>query len=153
MRSRKKRLTQVELREMGVTPGRIITRYSPDGRRATVRQVVGEARPSLFFRFKREQTFAEGRSAIELDISLKGGDGAVDAELAGLSEKRAEVGDPEAAALWEASVRRHNENIRQRNRWEWVRYFDRMAANHRKLSESYVARAEALCQEGEAWPR
>ncbi len=92
--------------------------------------------------------FAEGRAAIELDISRgKWGDDAVDHELDRLIEKRAEVGDPEAvAALWEASVRRHNESIRQRNRWEWVRYFDRMAANHRKLSESYAERAEKLCE-------
>src|SRR5215211_6195369 len=35
-------LTRAELRAMGATPGRLSTHYSPDGRRATVRQVVGE---------------------------------------------------------------------------------------------------------------
>jgi len=52
--------------------------------------------------------------------------------------------------LWAESERRHTARTREQNRWEWVRYFDRMAANHARLSESYEARAEALCQEGEA---
>ncbi len=45
------------------------------------------------------------------------------------------------------SVRRHNEKIRARNRWEWVRFFDRMAASHARLSEDYQRRAEDLCQD------
>ena len=40
---RKKRLSQQDLREMGCTPGRLLTRYSPDGRRATVRQLAPES--------------------------------------------------------------------------------------------------------------
>lgn len=151
MRSRKKRLTQVELREMGVTPGRIITRYSPDGRRATVRQVVGEARPSLFFRFKREQTFAEGRPAIELDIGHgKWSDDAVDDELDRLVARRAEVGDPEAVnELWKISVARYHERRRREIAAQWFAHFSRMADNHAALAADYQRRAEELCEEGE----
>jgi len=42
------------------------------------------------------------------------------------------------------SERRHRARIREQNRWEWVRYFDRMAASHARLSESYRERAERL---------
>lgn len=44
------------------------------------------------------------------------------------------------------SVRRHNAKIRERNRWEWVRFFDRMAESHARLSRDYERRAEELCQ-------
>ena len=46
------------------------------------------------------------------------------------------------------SVRRYNTQRREQNRWEWVRFFDRMAASHRALSEDYERRAEELCEEG-----
>ncbi len=50
MRSRKKRLSKQDLRDLGATPGRLTTRYGPNGR-ATIRQVVGEAKTgSLFLR-------------------------------------------------------------------------------------------------------
>ena len=60
MRRRKTRLSQQDLREMGCTPGRIITRYVPDGRRATVRQVLGEAKPPSLF-CPRAQTDVPGK--------------------------------------------------------------------------------------------
>ncbi len=46
--------------------------------------------------------------------------------------------------LWSVSVKRYHEKRRDQNRWEWVRYFDRMAACHARLSESYRERAEKL---------
>jgi len=45
------------------------------------------------------------------------------------------------------SERRHRARIREQNRWEWVRFFDRMAQSHAKLSESYRERAERLCED------
>jgi hypothetical protein len=40
--SRKRRLSQQDLRAAGVTPGRVITRYVPDGERAQIRQLTPE---------------------------------------------------------------------------------------------------------------
>lgn len=42
---RKKRLTQADLRALGASPGRMLTRYTPEGR-AEVRQLTSEARRS-----------------------------------------------------------------------------------------------------------
>lgn len=50
---------------------------------------------------------------------------------------------------YQESVRRHNAKIRERNRWEWVRFFDRMAESHARISEGYKERAQKLL-EGEA---
>jgi hypothetical protein len=76
---------------------------------------------------------------------------ATEAELTRLIEKRVQADDPEAEhELRKASVRRHHEKIRQQHRWEWVRYFDRMAESHARLSESYRERAEALVDQGAA---
>jgi hypothetical protein len=50
---RKKRLTQAELKQLGVQPGLQAIRYGPDGERVTIRQLTREAsggRPSLFLR-------------------------------------------------------------------------------------------------------
>ncbi len=45
---------------MGCTPGRLTTRYSPDGQRATVRQELGEVgEATSFFGLKRKQMFAD----------------------------------------------------------------------------------------------
>jgi hypothetical protein len=72
----------------------------------------------------------------------------VEKDLDRLIEKRAAVEDPEAKeALWFRSVERYNARRRDQNRWEWVRHFDRMAANHAAISEDYQRRAEALCVE------
>ena len=48
-------------------------------------------------------------------------------------------------ASYVESVRRHHEKIRQRNRWEWVRFFDRMAQSHASIAQDYERRAEELC--------
>lgn len=52
MRDRRRRLTQQDLRALGVRPALVATRYAPDGERATVQQLAPEAsrRPSLFLR-------------------------------------------------------------------------------------------------------
>ena len=52
------------------------------------------------------------------------------------------------AYLW--AERRYWRRRRMQTRAAWFAYFCRQAEAHRKLSESYEARAEALCQEGEA---
>ncbi len=51
-----------------------------------------------------------------------------------------------AEASYVESVRRHHEKIRQRNRWEWVRFFDRMAQSHARIAQDYERRAEELCK-------
>jgi hypothetical protein len=50
----------------------------------------------------------------------------------------------EREELWMESERRHRARIREQNRWEWIRHFDRMAESHARLSESYIERAERL---------
>jgi hypothetical protein len=40
---RKKCLSQQDLRDLGVSPGFVTTRYSPDGKRATIRQLAPES--------------------------------------------------------------------------------------------------------------
>jgi hypothetical protein len=39
---RKRQLTQAELRAAGVTPGLMVTRYTPDGKRAEIRRLTPE---------------------------------------------------------------------------------------------------------------
>jgi hypothetical protein len=84
---------------------------------------------------------------------------AVDADLDRLISRRASTDnreDPiEREESWKMSVRAHHEKIRERNRWEWVRFFDRMAESHARISEDYERRAEELCseaKEGAPWP-
>jgi len=43
-----------------------------------------------------------------------------------------------------------NAHQREQNRWEWVRYFNRMAKSHAALAADYERRADELCEEGEA---
>ncbi len=72
----------------------------------------------------------------------------VDAEIDRLISRRASQDRgptaDEQQEMWKASVRRHNAKTRERNRWEWVRFFDRMAASHARISEGYRERAERL---------
>ena len=49
-----------------------------------------------------------------------------------------------SAASWKASVARYDERKRQQNRWRWVRFLDRMVANHAAVSEDFGRRAEGL---------
>jgi hypothetical protein len=74
----------------------------------------------------------------------------VDQELDRLITRRASTDrSPCPDALepgYRESVRRHNEKIRERNRWEWVRFFDRRAESHARLSEGYRERAEKLLE-------
>lgn len=49
--------------------------------------------------------------------------------------------------MYEESARRHREKLREQHRWEWVRFFDHMAASHAKMSEDYEARAARLLEE------
>jgi hypothetical protein len=77
---------------------------------------------------------------------------AVEAEITRMIERRSRKGDvdtDEREELYMESVRRFHERRREQNRWAWVRYFDRMAGSHAKLSQDYKRRAEELCEEGE----
>jgi L-fucose mutarotase/ribose pyranase (RbsD/FucU family) len=73
----------------------------------------------------------------------------VDAELDRLISRRASTDTQTTADElepgYQESVRRHHEKIRQRNRWEWVRFFDRMAESHARIAQDYERRAEELC--------
>jgi hypothetical protein len=76
---------------------------------------------------------------------------AAEAELNRFIERRAaESQEVNArAALWKDSERSYWWRQRMRARAEWFTYFCRQADAHRKLSEHYEARAEALCEEVE----
>jgi hypothetical protein len=63
--------------------------------------------------------------------------------------RKSEVDPDEREELWMESVRRFHERQREQNRWAWVGYFDLMAENHARLSQSYKERAEKLLCEGE----
>jgi hypothetical protein len=74
----------------------------------------------------------------------------VEAELTKLIEKRSRNGeqDPEEREeFWKESVKAYHERRRRQNVAAWFTYFCRQADAHRKLSESYEARAEELCEE------
>ncbi len=76
----------------------------------------------------------------------------VEAELDNMIRRRDErrrktEGERLEEELYAESVRRYWERRRRQNVAAWFAYFMDMADNHRKLSESYVARAEALCSE------
>ena len=75
-----------------------------------------------------------------------------EASLNNLIERRARAASKAEAEedLRRASERRHKAAKRERNRWEWIRFFDKMAANHAALAESYKARAEQLIDHHEA---
>jgi hypothetical protein len=48
---------------------------------------------------------------------------------------------------YKQSVRRHREKRQEQNRWGWIRFFDRMAQSHARMSEDYERRASALYEE------
>jgi hypothetical protein len=72
-----------------------------------------------------------------------------EAGLNGLSEKRAGERNAanELAEMYAESARRHRERKREENRWEWVRFFDCLAANHARISREYERRVERLLEE------
>jgi hypothetical protein len=77
----------------------------------------------------------------------------VEKDLDRLIERRSQNGEQEPDEhdrLWRESLERHNERLRRQNVAAWFAFFCRQADAHRKLSESYEARAEELCEEGEA---
>jgi hypothetical protein len=74
----------------------------------------------------------------------------VEKDLDRLIERRSENGEHDPAErdeLWKASVAAYHERRRRQNVAAWFAYFCRQADAHRKLSESYEARAEELCEE------
>jgi hypothetical protein len=71
-------------------------------------------------------------------------------QLHRLIERRAgkEPDPDELEPSYAESVRRFHGRRRRQNRALWFAYFCRQAEAHRKLSESYEARAEELCEGG-----
>jgi hypothetical protein len=53
-------------------------------------------------------------------------------------------GERAEEALWRESERRYFARRHEQNRWEWVRFYDRMAASLRARAEEYDQRAAAL---------
>jgi hypothetical protein len=64
-------------------------------------------------------------------------------------ERRARDVDARAEreAIWRESLERFQNARHRRMVAEWFAFYCRMADRHRKLSESYEQRAEALCGE------
>jgi hypothetical protein len=76
--------------------------------------------------------------------------GASEREIERFIEKRSRNGeqDPdERDELWKESGKAYHERRRRQNVAQWFAYFCSQAEAHRKLSESYEARAEELCEE------
>jgi hypothetical protein len=55
-------------------------------------------------------------------------------------------GERAAEEMWAESERRYFARQRERNRWEWVRFYDRMAASLRTRAEEYDQRAAKLLE-------
>ncbi len=74
-----------------------------------------------------------------------------------LDRQAAKVAETRAGQEWanqvEAELKRGDERraaqMREQNRWEWVRHFERLARNHAAISEMYASRAEKLIQRGD----
>jgi hypothetical protein len=75
------------------------------------------------------------------------------AELDAFIERRAEGRDARDTAnehheIWQRSVRVYHARDRERNRWAWIRHFDRMARNHAAIAQDYERRATELVERG-----
>lgn len=73
-----------------------------------------------------------------------------ESQLNALVERRGLQADPEQQRvedLFAESTRRHHAKLREQHRWEWIRFFDRMAESHARMSEDYQRRAAALLEE------
>ncbi len=96
------------------------------------------------------QTVREERTNVLNDV-VRGEK--LEAELNAMIEKRALKASGEQQFIedaWAESARVHQRRTRERNRWEWIRFFERMAENHARMSEDYGRRASALLGEGRA---
>ncbi len=51
------------------------------------------------------------------------------------------------AEAWAASEVNHRETTRQKNREEWVQFYECLARNHAQLAEENRAKADALLKE------
>jgi hypothetical protein len=69
-------------------------------------------------------------------------------QLDTLIERRADkTPDPdELEPSYAESVRRYHAKRQQQARWEWIRYYGRLARCHARLAEENEARAEALME-------
>ncbi len=72
-----------------------------------------------------------------------------DKELEAFISRRADkTPDPDTTEpSYAESVRRFHVRRREAHKWEWVRYFDRLARNHARLAQENEARAAALIEE------
>lgn len=82
-----------------------------------------------------------------MDVAEAQLNGFLDRQAAKVKEDRA---GQQRANETEAELRKANERRttqrREQHRWEWVRYFERLARNHAAISEMYAARAKALLE-------
>ncbi len=70
-------------------------------------------------------------------------------QIDALIDKRA-AGREKATAeemAWKASVRRHHEKLRRRNRAEWFSFYSGLAGSLRASAEHYERRAEELLED------
>ena len=63
MRSRKKRLSKQDLRDLGVRPGFMLHRVAPDGRARLEQLTPGAGETSSFFGRKRKQMFVDSEGS------------------------------------------------------------------------------------------
>jgi hypothetical protein len=66
---RKRRLSQQDLRALGVQPGLQAVRYGPDGERVTIRQLTQETRSAPSF----ERRLTGGRENADIPQESEGG--------------------------------------------------------------------------------
>jgi hypothetical protein len=62
-------------------------------------------------------------------------------------QRRQTEGERLVEEAWARSERRHRALLREQNRWEWVRYFDRLARSLRERAAHYERKAEMLVQD------
>jgi len=71
---RKRLLSQQDLRTLGAAPGRLITRYPPDGKRAEIRRLTSESsRRSPFLQSGSNNCSSNNRSSSNCLTSSEGG--------------------------------------------------------------------------------
>jgi hypothetical protein len=54
----------------------------------------------------------------------------------------------ELMLMWKESEIKHREQLREENRWHWIRFYDLMAQNHARIAEESRRKADALLEGG-----
>jgi hypothetical protein len=131
---RKRRLSQQDLRLLGVRPGLIVARYSPDGTRARVEQLTSEAgrNEGDLLDTIRERSAEVAENQIDTFISRRD------------RERRKTEGDRRAEEMWAESVARFHERSEAEMRERWVEYHRHLQILHQGLADEHEAEAEKL---------